>query len=54
MYLPVDVFGASMRYFVRLKGVTASIAGYAGGNDEADADYYRVASGTTGHAESVA
>lgn len=39
--------------FRELKGVTASVAGYAGGN-EVDADYYRVASGTTGHAESVA
>ena len=39
--------------FRELKGVTASVAGYAGGS-EADADYYRVASGTTGHAESVA
>ena len=36
----------------RLNGVTESVCGYAGGSKE-DADYYRVASGQTGHAESV-
>lgn len=36
----------------RLKGIESSISGYAGGTLE-DADYYRVASGNTGHAESV-
>lgn len=38
--------------FRRLKGVTTSVSGYAGGS-EADADYYRVATGSTGHAEAV-
>lgn len=38
--------------FRRLKGVESSVCGYAGGTAE-DADYYRVATGTTGHAESV-
>ena len=38
--------------FRDLKGVESSICGYAGG-DEADASYYKVASGSTGHAESV-
>ena len=38
--------------FRKLKGVETSVCGYAGG-DEKDADYYRVASGRTGHAESV-
>ena len=38
--------------FRKLKGVEASLCGYAGGTPE-DADYYRVASGRTGHAESV-
>lgn len=38
--------------FRRLKGVESSICGYAGG-EENDADYYRVASGKTGHAEAV-
>ncbi len=38
--------------FRQLKGVMASVCGYAGG--EADqADYYTVATGTTGHTESV-
>lgn len=36
----------------RLKGVEASVCGYAGGL-ESDASYYRVATGTTGHAEAV-
>ena len=38
--------------FRRLKGVKASVCGYVGGNEK-DANYYRVASGNTGHAESV-
>ena len=38
--------------FRDLKGVSESLCGYAGG-DKADADYYRVASGATGHAEAV-
>ena len=38
--------------FRRLKGVEKSVCGYTGGNAE-DADYYVVATGTTGHAESV-
>lgn len=38
--------------FQRLKGVESSVTGYAGGS-EADANYYKVASGTTGHAEAV-
>jgi len=38
--------------FRKLKGVEASLCGYAGGTAD-DADYYRVASGRTGHAESV-
>lgn len=38
--------------FRGLKGVQESVAGYSGGTAE-DADYYRVASGQTGHAESV-
>jgi peptide-methionine (S)-S-oxide reductase len=36
----------------RLKGVESSISGYVGGSAD-DADYYTVASGKTGHAESV-
>ena len=36
----------------RINGVTTSLCGYAGGTAK-DADYYRVASGSTGHAESV-
>ena len=38
--------------FRRLKGVRSSVCGYAGGTKD-DADYYRVASGQTGHAEAV-
>lgn len=38
--------------FQQLKGVDSSISGYSGGS-EAEADYYSVASGRTGHAESV-
>ncbi|MEO5950584.1 MAG: peptide-methionine (S)-S-oxide reductase MsrA [Candidatus Saccharimonadales bacterium] len=38
--------------FRRIKGVSTSICGYAGG-EQGDANYYRVASGHTGHAESV-
>lgn len=38
--------------FRRLKGVESSICGYSGGA-EADARYYTIASGRTGHAESV-
>ena len=38
--------------FQRLRGVESSVCGYAGG-DASDADYYRVASGRTGHAEAV-
>ena len=38
--------------FRQLRGVVSSIPGYAGGSKE-DAAYYRVASGTTAHAESV-
>lgn len=38
--------------FRRLEGVSESICGYAGGSKE-DADYYKVLSGQTGHAESV-
>ena len=38
--------------FRRLKGVEKSVCGYTGGSAE-DADYYVVATGTTGHAESV-
>lgn len=38
--------------FRRLDGVIESTSGYAGGSKQ-DADYYRVMSGQTGHAESV-
>lgn len=38
--------------FRKLKGVETSLCGYAGGAAD-DADYYKVASGKTGHAESV-
>lgn len=38
--------------FRRLDGVVESTCGYAGGSKN-DADYYRVMSGQTGHAESV-
>lgn len=38
--------------FRQLEGVDRSISGYAGGSAE-DADYYRVSSGHTGHAEAV-
>lgn len=38
--------------FRRIKGVTTSVSGYVGGSEE-DADYYRVASGKTDHAEAV-
>ncbi len=38
--------------FRELRGVSVSICGYAGGT-EAEADYYRVVSGRTGHAETV-
>ena len=38
--------------FRRLKGVESSVCGYAGGSAE-DASYYTVATGTTGHTESV-
>jgi peptide-methionine (S)-S-oxide reductase len=38
--------------FRDLKGVETSVCGYVGGNAET-AHYYTVASGTTGHAESV-
>ena len=36
----------------QLQGVTSVVSGFAGGS-EADADYYRVASGYTSHAECV-
>ncbi len=38
--------------FQQLRGVESSVSGYTGGTEH-DADYYRVASGQTGHAESV-
>ncbi len=38
--------------YQRIQGVTTSISGYAGGT-AADANYYAVASGETGHAEAV-
>lgn len=38
--------------FAHVKGVTAAVSGYAGG-DRATANYQTVASGSTGHAESV-
>lgn len=38
--------------FRRLKGIESSVCGYVGGNAE-DAHYYAVATGTTGHVESV-
>lgn len=38
--------------FRRLKGIESSVCGYVGGEAE-DAGYYAVASGKTGHAESV-
>ena len=38
--------------FQHVKGVTRVISGYSGGTKEA-AEYYKVSSGTTGHAESV-
>ena len=38
--------------FRKLKGVESSYCGYAGGSEQ-DADYYRVASGKTMHAEAV-
>ena len=38
--------------FRRLQGVEESVCGYAGG-EEKDAEYHRVVSGKTGHAESV-
>lgn len=38
--------------FRRLDGVVESTCGYAGGTKD-EADYYRVASGATGHAEAV-
>lgn len=38
--------------FRRLKGVESSVCGYAGGTAET-ANYYTVATGTTGHAEAV-
>jgi peptide-methionine (S)-S-oxide reductase len=38
--------------FEHIKGVTNAVSGYAGGSAET-ADYQRVSSGTTGHAEAV-
>jgi peptide-methionine (S)-S-oxide reductase len=38
--------------FRRLKGVESSVCGYAGGSKD-DADYYRVMTGRTDHAEAV-
>ncbi len=38
--------------FRKLNGVETSVCGYSGG-DKNDAEYYRVAGGRTGHAESV-
>lgn len=38
--------------FQRLEGVEASVCGYTGGTEN-DANYYRVASGKTDHAEAV-
>jgi len=38
--------------FQHVEGVTSAVSGYAGG-DKATAEYRRVGSGTTGHAESV-
>ncbi len=38
--------------FQHVKGVTAAISGYAGG-DKSSADYHTVSTGHTGHAESV-
>jgi peptide-methionine (S)-S-oxide reductase len=38
--------------FQHVAGVTSAVSGYAGG-DQANAEYERVSTGTTGHAESV-
>lgn len=38
--------------YQQIRGVASVVSGFAGGS-EADADYYRVASGYTGHAECV-
>jgi peptide-methionine (S)-S-oxide reductase len=38
--------------FQHVEGVTSAVSGYAGG-DKATAEYRRIGSGTTGHAESV-
>src|SRR5262249_41176073 len=38
--------------FQHIKGVTGAVSGYAGG-DKSTANYERVATGTTGHAEAV-
>lgn len=38
--------------FRRLNGVEISLCGYAGGSEQ-DADYYRVSTGNTNHAEAV-
>lgn len=38
--------------FRRLRGVESSVVGYAGGSEE-DANYYTVATGKTGHAETM-
>lgn len=38
--------------FQQIKGIRTSICGYAGGSSD-DADYYKVSTGRTGHAEAV-
>jgi peptide-methionine (S)-S-oxide reductase len=45
-------FWGTQAVFEHVKGVTAVVAGYAGG-ESSTADYEVVSSGTTGHAESV-
>lgn len=46
-------FWSVQALFNRAPGVIASVCGYTGGNDQQEATYKNVCSGTTGHAEAV-
>ncbi len=51
MYLEADVFWCIDAVYRQLRGVTKVESGYAGGIGKPD--YYRVATGETGHTEVV-
>ncbi len=52
-YLAGGCFWCTEASFERIRGVQSVVSGYSGGT-EADADYKKVSSGTTDHAEAIA